>query len=44
MEVLPEGTKPPVKPEVSKKAKEAEADTSKSAAGNLEKYRRRPRL
>ena len=44
MEVPPEGTKPPAKPEVSKKAKEAEADTSKSAAGILDKYRRRPRL
>ncbi len=44
MEVPPAGTKPPAKPEVSKKAKEAEADTSKSAAAILEKYRRRPRL
>jgi pSer/pThr/pTyr-binding forkhead associated (FHA) protein len=44
MEVPPEGTKPPAKPEVSKKAKEAEVDTSKSAAGILDKYRRRPRL
>jgi pSer/pThr/pTyr-binding forkhead associated (FHA) protein len=44
MEVPPEGTNPPAKPEVSRKAKEAEADTSKSAAGILDKYRRRPRL
>jgi pSer/pThr/pTyr-binding forkhead associated (FHA) protein len=44
MEFPPEGTKPPAKPEASKKAKEAEADTSKSAATILEKYRRRPRL
>ena len=44
MKAPPEGTKPPAKPEVSKKAKEAEADTSKSAAGILDKYRRRPRM
>jgi pSer/pThr/pTyr-binding forkhead associated (FHA) protein len=44
MKAPPEGTKPPAKPEVSKKAKEAEADTSKSAAGILDKYRRRPHM
>jgi pSer/pThr/pTyr-binding forkhead associated (FHA) protein len=44
MEFPPAGTKPPAKSEESKKAKEAEVDTSKSAAAILEKYRRRPRL
>jgi predicted component of type VI protein secretion system len=44
MEIPPEATKPPAKPEVSKRAKGPEADTSKSAAGILDKYRRRPRL
>jgi pSer/pThr/pTyr-binding forkhead associated (FHA) protein len=44
MEFPPADTTPPAKPEVSKKAKEAEVDTSKSAAGILDKYRRRPRL
>jgi predicted component of type VI protein secretion system len=41
MEVPPPGAKPPNKPEPAKKA---EADTSKSAASILEKYRRRPRM
>ena len=43
MEVPPGGAKPPAKAEPTKKAKEGEADTSKSAAAILEKYRRRPR-
>ena len=43
MEVPPGSAKPPEKSEPPKKAKEAEADTSKSAAAILEKYRRRPR-
>jgi pSer/pThr/pTyr-binding forkhead associated (FHA) protein len=43
MEVPPAGAKPPDKPEPAKKTKESEADTSKSAASILEKYRRRPR-
>jgi hypothetical protein len=42
MEVPPQGAKPDVKPEPPKKKKE-EADTSKSAASILDKYRRRPR-
>jgi len=42
MEVPPTGAKPEAKPEPPKKAKE-EADTSKSAATILDKYRRRPR-
>ena len=43
MEVPPGGAKPPAKAEPTKKTKEGEADTSKSAAAILEKYRRRPR-
>jgi pSer/pThr/pTyr-binding forkhead associated (FHA) protein len=42
MEVPPSGANPEVKPEPPKKTKE-DADTSKSAASILEKYRRRPR-
>ena len=42
MEVPPGSAKPPEKSEPPKKTKE-EADTSKSAAAILEKYRRRPR-
>jgi pSer/pThr/pTyr-binding forkhead associated (FHA) protein len=44
IEVQPDGTNLPAKPEVSKKSKKGEADTSKSAAGILDKYRRRPRM
>lgn len=42
MEVPPPGAPPDIKPEAPKKTKE-EADTSKSAASILDKYRRRPR-
>src|SRR5216683_2120543 len=42
MEVPPPGAKPDAQPEAPKKTKE-EADTSKSAASILDKYRRRPR-
>jgi predicted component of type VI protein secretion system len=42
MEVPPPGAKPEVKVEAPKKPKE-DADTSKSAASILDKYRRRPR-